>query len=407
MICKKKSKILLLKKLMNSKNNNFNPIVHIATDEKFIDTAYEIYEDTFPRKNLFVILTKNENHEVKYLSKGKEYNFISLDKEYINKIEDLTFEANLIVFHGMNYHQALIALNLNKKNKKYLWTVFGAEVYNNTCIYNKAAVGEMTYNSFVFSLKKWIKDKIRPYYYLFLKGNEEPDEVVKKSLQLMDFAAILYKEELDKFLDLGIIKTEIKHIKFTYYPLDKIISKKSSFVNAPNILLGNSASFSNNHLEAFEVLKKLDLKSQNIITPLSYGNKKYADKIIEIGKRKLGDNLQPLTEFIPLSEYQKILLGCGIVIMNNYRQQAVGNVVNAIYLGAKVYLSNKNTLYHYLKRIGCHVFCIEEDLVPENQIVLDLLSKKQMIENRNKLAVELSLERNVNELKRNLSIILN
>ena len=85
MICKKKSKILLLKKLMNSKNNNFNPIVHIATDEKFIDTAYEIYEDTFPRKNLFVILTKNENLEVKYLSKGKEYNFISLDKEYIDK----------------------------------------------------------------------------------------------------------------------------------------------------------------------------------------------------------------------------------------------------------------------------------------------------------------------------------
>ena len=392
---------------MNLKSDNLSPIVHIATDEKFIDTAYKIYEKAFPEKNSFLILKKNEDSKIKYLSNKKDYIFINVSGKYIDKAEQFTCKASLIVFHGMNYHQSLVALNLNKKNKKYLWSVFGSEVYNNTKIYNKASVGEMTYNSFVSSLNKWFKDQIRPYYYLFIKGNEEPDEVIKKSLRLMDYAGILYNEEFNKYLDLEIVQSEIEHIKFTYYPLDKIINKDSDFVNASNILLGNSASYTNNHLEAFEILKKLDLETQNIITPLSYGDQKYANQIIEIGKQKMGENFKPLTEFIPLNEYQKILLGCGIVIMNHYRQQAVGNVVNAIYLGAKVYLSIKNTLYHYLKRIGCYVYCIEEDLLSGNQNVFDLLSEKQMIENRNKLIIELSLERNVNELKRKLSPILN
>ena len=109
-------------------------------------------------------------------------------------------------------------------------------------------------------------------------------------------------------------------------------------------------------MEAIEILKKLDLKNNNIVTPLSYGNKEYANQIEEIGKQEIGKRFMPLTEFLPLNEYQKILQSCGIVIMNHYRQQAVGNVLNALYLGAKVYLSNNNTLYHYLRRIGCHVF---------------------------------------------------
>lgn len=392
---------------MSLKDKDSKPIVHIATDEKFIDAAHDIYERAFPGKNNFLILRKNHNSEIRYLSKEIVYNFITTDSKYIEKIEELTKETHLIVFHGMTYHQALLAHNLSKQNKKFVWTVFGTEVYDNQQIFKKASIGEKTYKEFVFNMKKWVKDQFRPFYYLIRKGRKEPKKVIKDSFSKMDYTGILYKEELDNYQRLGIVNPEIKHIRFTYYPLGTIIKRDSGFVNSSNILLGNSASYTNNHLEAFEILERLNLENHNIITTLSYGNQEYAKQITELGKKKFGEKFKPLTEFLPLSEYQKILQSCGIVIMNHYRQQAVGNVMNALHLGAKVYLSNRNTLYHYLKRIGCHINCIEEDLVPENTAVFELLRKDQMFENREILKEELSMERVVNELQQKLTPVLN
>lgn len=384
---------------MSLKGKESKPIVHIATDEKFIDAAYDIYEEAFPGKNLFLILLKDEHSEIMFLSKENEYYFINTNSEYTEKVQGLTDQAHLIVFHGMNFHQAVLAQILDSYKRKFIWSVFGGEVYNNQKIFNKESIGEKTYKEFAFSIKKWVKDQVRPYYYSICKRKKEPLKVILDSFSRMDYASILYKEELDNYQRLGIVNPEIEYIKYTYYPLDIIINKNSGFINAGNILLGNSASYTNNHLEAFDILDQLKLESQKVITTLSYGNKEYANQIINIGKKKFSENFVALTEFLPLHEYQKILQSCGIVIMNHYRQQAIGNVMNAIYLGAKVYLSNKNTLFHYLKSIGCHILSVEEDLVPGNKTAFDLLSKKQMIKNREILKKELSLDRIVSELQ--------
>lgn len=388
------------------KGRDSNAIVHIATDEKFIDAAYDIFELAYPHKNQFLILSNQGSSDIRYLSEDKIYYFIDLATDFIKEVEEFSKEACLIVFHGMTYHQALLVKEIKKKNKKYLWTVFGAEVYNNEKIFRYGSVGKKTYKEFVFNFKKWAKDVFRPYYYLIVKAKDEPKKVILDSFPKMDYVGILYKEELDNYLSLGIVKPEVKHIKFTYYPLDIVLNSQSRFVNADNILFGNSASYTNNHLEAIELLKNLDLKHHKIVTPLSYGNKYYADKIIKYGNEILGSNFESLTEFLKLSEYQKVLQSCGIVIMNHYRQQAVGNVVNAIYLGAKVYLSNKNTLYRYLKRIGCHIFSIEEDLVPENESVFELLPLSKMIDNRQKIKKELSLERIISNLQQTLDHLI-
>lgn len=387
------------------KNRVSKQIVHIARDDIFIDTAYDIYEKAFPNRNKFLIL-KNKQTNIKYLSSKKEYYFVEPIDDYITIVDSLINDASLIVFHGVDSYQAKIALKLKKNKKKYLWSVFGGEVYNNKKIFKNESIGKKTHKKYGFNIKKWIKDFIRPYFYLLTKAQYEPSKVIKDSLATMDFAGILYKEELDNFRCLEIVKPDIEHIKFTYYPLNLIIEESSGFVNNDNILLGNSASYTNNHLEAFEILEKFDLGRHKIISSLSYGNHEYAKQIIDLGFRKFGENFQPLTDFLPLSDYQKILHSCGIVIMYHYRQQAIGNIMNAIYLGAKVYLSNTNTLYHYLKRIGCHVFCIEEDLIPSNQTVFEMLDKKRMLENRELLKEELSLDRVVNELKNKLTPLL-
>jgi hypothetical protein len=46
--------------------------------------------------------------------------------------------------------------------------------------------------------------------------------------------------------------------------------------------------------------------------------------------------------------------------MNHKRQQAFGNINNALYKGAKVFLRPENLLYKYYKSIGMKIFSVED-----------------------------------------------
>ena len=383
--------------------NDSKPIIHIATDEKFIDTAFEIYSRAFPGMNLFLILKSESEKDIKYLSQIDKYIFVNTNTHFVDMVEDYTKDAKIIVFHGMNYFQSFLVHKLSKRAKKYVWSVYGAEVYNNNLIVKNGSLGSKTYKAFVFSYNKWLKDIFRSVYYLLIRGKENPNRSVKKSFMKMDYASILYEEELMNYFKLGIVNSNINFLKFTYYPLEIVLRKNSDFVNGANILIGNSASPTNNHLEAFELIENFDIKKFKILSPLSYGSKQYANEIIKLGKQKFGDRFYPITKYMPLIDYQNILQGCGIVIMNHHRQQAVGNVINAVYLGAKVFLSEKNTLFHYLKRIGCYVYSIENDIVNGNYEIFSLLTSEQMIHNRSAVTIELALDGVIQDLKDKLS----
>ena len=384
-----------------------NKIIHISVDAIFVNTAFKIYEGAFYGKNEFLIIVPNSNYQPKYVDRSIRSQFIYKDMNLVNQVTRLLDDADVIVFHGITYEQALMAKKLKHLGKKLVWSVFGEEVYNNNLIIKNGSIGIKTRGVLNGGVSEWLREKLRNLYYIITKGTKEPKKVVKDTIALMDVVAILYEEELENYTKLGIVKADIQFLKFTYYPLNEVIQENSPFIKGNNVLLGNSATATNNHLEAFEIIQHINLLSRKLVCPLSYGDKTYSDKIVEEGSIRFGMNFQPLVDFLPLAEYQQIMGNCGIVIMNHYRQQAVGNVLNSIYLGAKVYLSQENTLYHYLKRLGCHIYCIEKDLSPQNESVLDLLSIDQMQHNRGILSKELNLESVISELRKKLSSAVN
>jgi hypothetical protein len=166
-----------------------------------------------------------------------------------------------------------------------------------------------------------------------------------------------------------------------------MVNDPEVFVSGNNILLGNSASYTNNHLEIIDILSDLDMNDKKVICPLSYGDEYYAKKVNAEGNDKLRDSFEALVNFMPLHKYNSYLEQCGFVIMNHYRQQAVGNVMIMLWMGAKVFLDERNTLYNYLKRLNIHVFSIKNDL---NKRELNLLlTKQERLHNRKILILEL------------------
>ncbi|WP_435415565.1 TDP-N-acetylfucosamine:lipid II N-acetylfucosaminyltransferase [Polaribacter aestuariivivens] len=381
---------------------NQKEIIHIAVDEKFINSAYKQFEK-LPYPSEFYILTKDNLSELKYVKSHP--NIFTL---YPNRKNLIKFANNIygkiIFFHGLNFYSAFLVNPLKKNSGNILiWTLWGAEFYfNKTLFKNQKEIylGEISKKlqkknqkgKFFSNLKKNLK---RNLVFLY---NRKPflSKSIYQSMKKMDCIAILYEEE--KELIANKLKIDYKFLKFSYYPLELMLSSLNDRVNNNDILIGNSASLSNNHLEVFEKLNSLNLKESNIYCPLSYGDNIYAKEILRKGEFFFKDKFKPLLKFMEVKEYNTILKSCGIVIMNHYRQQAVGNVMTMLYLGAKVYLNKKNTLYHYLKRINVIIFSVEDELNAENKDAFKNLSIDEQNHNRKIIFEEL----NINSLNNHL-----
>lgn len=131
-----------------------------------------------------------------------------------------------------------------------------------------------------------------------------------------------------------------------------------------NILLGNSATPTNNHLEAIEKIKPFASKDVRIYCPLSYGDSKYANRIEEAGRAELGDKFVALKEWMAPEAYAQLLADIDIAVFNHNRQQGMGNIVALLGLGKTVYARSDTTSWAALVRLGVKMRDVDEfDLV--------------------------------------------
>jgi hypothetical protein len=104
----------------------------------------------------------------------------------------------------------------------------------------------------------------------------------------------------------------------------------------------------------------------------------------------LGKQFEPLTDFLPLKEYESKVANCKIAILNHRRQQGLGTAMLLLWQGAKLFLSQDSTVFDYFKRIGVSVFSIEHDLYEGSTGCLTELSEDEIIRNRKILREEFS-----------------
>ena len=124
-----------------------------------------------------------------------------------------------------------------------------------------------------------------------------------------------------------------------------------------SIIIGNSASAFNNHVDVWELIKSKIPYNRQVIVPLSYGTKKYADNVKKIIN---GRNITFLEKFLPVKEYYNIMNNCSYAVYGSIRQHAMGNIFHALSEGMKVFLFKNSIVYRYLKDLGFSVYALEE-----------------------------------------------
>lgn len=370
-------------------------IIHICQDEKFINSAIQQFEFSFPKSNSFYVVS----HLPDFVHVKSEECVQHCNIEDLKAIAHTLDKSVLVVLHSLANTFYDFVLELPKENK-VIWLCFGFEIYNDVNFFKtKNLLDTITKNRFpeVKTLKKKkVKDLIRPYYRLLNKSLPLSSREYKvKVLKRIDFLGSSFQEEFE-FIS-SLIKQKKHFFDFWYYPLEQILDVSAPInLNKKNILIGNSGSNSGNHLDVFAQLKRYNLTAEKIVVPLNYGESKYIDVVVNEGNNQFSQKFQPLLQFLSLQEYNVILEEVGIAVFNNRRQQAVGNTIALLWMGAKVFLSKHNPFYDFLKRKGLNVYCYEIDLNEQN--CNQLLSLHQIehnrstlfnLLNREKLAVEL------------------
>lgn len=346
-------------------------ILHLVPDEKFIDFAFNEFEKVISG-NKFLVITDSDSGDFKYI-KSKNIEKVSAEKikskAFISSLQDYEF----VVLHYLDKLKTELVLSA-PKGVKFVWLGWGADFYHHITGSNQNLYLSKTKNLWQ-SKNKFTRIKNKVSKLILYKK-----KYLKAVCKIDFFAPILPNEY-------GLLKKSIRcfvarYVPFSYGSLDELLlGLNECKVMGGNILLGNSASYANNHIEAIDILAKLNLGHCNVITPLSYGDEEYRDYIAEYGKTRLNDNFKPITDFMDKHEYHQLISSCSIVIMNHLRQQGMGNIVTMMYLGAKIYLNANNPVFEFFKKEGAHVYSIEE-LTIGNTMVFESLSSEQIAVNR-------------------------
>ncbi len=186
----------------------------------------------------------------------------------------------------------------------------------------------------------------------------------KKVIKNMGTVVTMFKEEGDILKEWYNIEDKRIFYGFIYISgsdMSDEVKKEKSIREKKVLLLGNSASITNNHIDALNKLKSCYDKIENIYCPLSYGgSKKYAKSVGEKGKKLFGNKFIPIYNFMPKDKYFAMMEDIDVGIFNNNRQEALGNIGTMISKHKTLYMQKDISTSKYFRRIGIKVKYIED-----------------------------------------------
>lgn len=361
-------------------------ILHIMYDEKIISRTISDFETALPGGNKFIVIIAR-NAKPKYVLDEEPYIIKTRYGNHVfwNAVGDVS-SYDYIILHNLGLPSVRFVSKIN--HPRIVWSAWGADLYGGYLTHRgyKTDYDENLTKTFskptTFSFNNLYNYFFQRYY------NRKRIKVLKK---------ITYISTIDD--EIALLKKyypEAEHIQkkhFFNYTVDNIFSPNQldnkNFGNS--IMVGNSASLNGNHIEIFSILSKLDLKGRDILAPLSYGNAKYRDFIIDKGTALFGDLFVPIKEFLPLAIYVDTMQKARTFIYGNYRQEGMGNIVMALCWGGTVFMHPSNALLSHFKKMGCLVFSTfelsdklhyelsEEEKNKNKEIILKYYCKERLI----------------------------
>ena len=340
-------------------------ILHVFPDEKFFDTSSSNYDRLKGVTNLFCLYTPDKDYQFKRIKYTDKVTIINDKQEYLDLFSDKNIDV--ILFHSIRL-AFLDYFNYIDKNKIVIWWSWGGDTYNT--IYNdvKPLISWKMYkpitsdyiqkhNCTFSNQRKTLRQLLRP-----LKHKYKLWKIIRRVDYFIPCIPIDYK----------LLKEQCKYFRADIFPYPKQ-TKSLSFVfhtSSKNILIGNSLTYTNNHLDVFDKINDFQLgENQKYVIPISYGwgnaFGNNPETLISLSKLKSERTIW-LKDYLDRDKYFEIFGNITHAIFGVLRQQAMGNIYECLAKGIKVYLYKESIVAKQLKDDGYIFFSIEDDLTEES-----------------------------------------
>ncbi len=347
---------------MNQKRDNY---LHIFIDIDglgfYVNSFFDFIQQNFDiRNHIFLNIQISDG-----LISNKKINKISRNSKSFFLLLRSVYKSDKIFLHGCLARYEIIVFFFLQPwlLKKCYWLIWGGDLYG--------------YKTKKRKLKSLVYEKIRR-------------SVFSKMGNIITYMVEDFNFVKNKYGAKSFYHECLMYPNVIYENIDIPQEKGKEIV----IQVGNSADSSQNHIDVFKELVKKSNYSFKIICPLSYGDPSYAESVIKEGKLFFGDNFIPLTKIISLEDYSKILSTVDIAIFNYKEgQKAMGNIVNLIGLGKKVYIGENAAPKFFFKDKGITIFDF-------NQFNLEPISQFIAENNKNKIRSYFSKQNIVNQWNR-------
>lgn len=287
--------------------------IHIMLNDKFCVPFVEFINNNF-NKNEHLFLVKN-------ISKG--FPFPTAENVFeISTIYGIDFSApkiERVITHSLFWQQTIVYWYKHKniQKEKAYWMIWGGDLYN--------------------AERSNMQDSVRRNFKGYISDTDGDCNVVrdKYCIGRADYinAAYTFPVSLEMVNDAIKMKTNHSYIQ---------------------IQVNNSADRST--LAMMDELANYASKNMKILTILSYGDLQYKNEIIKKGKTIFKDKFEYLDEYLSPQEYAKKIAENDILILNQNRQQGLGNSFVSLAEGVKVFIRSDVTTYRHFNNRGIKVY---------------------------------------------------
>lgn len=295
-----------------NKNIKRYKYVHIMYNDKFNKPFVDFLNRNFNSGEHLVLCQKIfEDKEPTLFPVGENV----YELEQIDKINLNAGNIDKIIFHGLFLESAVNKLfHEPDLLEKAYWIIWGGDLYN--------------------------------------AQRDEKNDFVRKNFKKFGIETIpdmdFYRKQYN---------SDKEYIKVMYiYPLKKEMLDNSIRKpgNTINIQVNNSADDST--LEMLDQLAKFKDKNIIVRTILSYGKLEFRDRIIRKGNEIFGEKFEYLDTLLNPEEYSSFIAQNDIFILNQNRQQGLGNTLANVYLGNKVFIRSEVSTSRHLNDEGIRIF---------------------------------------------------
>ncbi|MFA5573956.1 MAG: hypothetical protein WC994_02755 [Brumimicrobium sp.] len=322
-------------------------LLHIHSNPVFIEGTLRYQNKAFINKIIY-FGEKSNKIESKLKTLPFEYEIVNTTKRIIEEASNY----DGLVINELNQTNITL-LQALPDNIKIFLRLFGGELYSKNIpkyVSKKTFYSIYNISNNKFSPLRYLKLLKRKVFKVGYKYNkDELTKVYKRIDAILLFNKFEYdalKEDfyLPKYIQLALNR----QVNFEFHKKDN------------TIILGNSRHFWNNHLDVFDELSKANIPDGiSFKLFFSYGNVLFYEDEVKEKANELS-NTEVIERFLPADEFETIYNSASALVINSYRQHALGNIFTALLGGCKIYLNKKSSTYQWLKSENFYVSELNE-----------------------------------------------